>query len=100
MTANIEIETDRRQNVIVIPQSALFLDKGVKKVYVMNNTSCFSGAVSEEPVLNPSCASVLNDKKELKIVDIKTGEISSSGDIEVVEGLTPNDVLIYSIKAK
>ncbi|MEN9604807.1 MAG: hypothetical protein RJB39_492 [Candidatus Parcubacteria bacterium] len=104
MTANISIETDRRQNVLVIPQSALFLEKGIKKVYILNSAACMketpeSLGATTTPVLVPACADVLADKKEVIVVEVKTGQINNEGEIEILEGLSEGWHIIYSIKA-
>ncbi len=92
MTANIDIETDRRQDVIFVPQSAYFLDKGVKKVYVLKDDSCTKN------IQAGSCDKLFNNKSELDIVEIKTGEINNTGDIEIVSGLNLNQTIIYGKK--
>ncbi len=97
LTANIEIETDRRSDVLQMPQAGLFLEKGVKKVYVLKDTSCIEGATAT-PVVSPKCSEVLDKKKDISIVDIKTGEINNSGDIELLGGVSAGDVIIYSPK--
>ncbi len=89
MTANIDIETDRRQGVLSIPQSALFLEKGIKKVYVLENDKC---------VVSNTCANIWNKKKDMKAVEIKTGEINNNGDIEILSGLENNQIIIYGKK--
>ncbi len=89
MTANIDIETDRRPSVLFIPQSALILDKGVKKVYILENVKCIS---------DNSCYKNLQKMKDIKIVEIKTGEINNTGDIEILSGLESNQVIIYGKK--
>lgn len=89
MTANIDIETDRRLSVISIPQSALVLEKGIKKVYVLINDKC---------VANNSCADDFSGMKNIKVVEIKTGQINNNGDIEILSGLENNQTIIYGKK--
>ncbi len=89
MTSNIDIETDRRPDILSIPQSALFLEKGVKKVYVLKNDSC---------IAQNSCAKNLKKMKDIETVEIKTGEINNNGDIEIISGLTTNQIIIYGKK--
>lgn len=89
MTANIDIETDRRFDVISIPQSAIILEKGIKKVYLLIDESC---------VKNNSCIANFKRMKDIKKVDIKTGEINNNGDIEIVSGLENNQTIIYGNK--
>ncbi len=97
MTANIDIETDRRLGILQIPQTAIVLDSGVKKVHVLTNTSCVDKATSTNPVLAPQCAALLDDSE---LVPIQTGEIGSSGDIEVISGVNQGQTIIYSSKAQ
>lgn len=89
MTANIDIETDRRPSVITVPQAAILLEKGIKKVYVLENDSC---------VLSGSCANDFKKMKNIKTVEIKTGEINNNGDIEIISGLENNLTIIYGNK--
>ncbi|MBC7766404.1 efflux RND transporter periplasmic adaptor subunit [Arenimonas sp.] len=89
MTANIDIETDRRPNIISIPQAAVILLKGIKKVYILTDDSC---------VVNNSCAKNFKKMKNIKAVEIKTGEINNNGDIEIISGLENNQTIIYGKK--
>ncbi len=89
MTTNIDIETDRRASVISIPQSGIILENGLKKVYVLTDESC---------IKNNSCATNLKRMKDVKKVDIKTGEINNNGDIEIISGLENNQTIIYGKK--
>ena len=89
MTANIDIETDRRPNIVTIPQASIFLDKGVKKVYVLTDDSCLK---------NSTCAADYKKMKNVKEVEIKTGEINNNGDIEILSGLENNQTIIYGKK--
>lgn len=102
MTANIAVETDRRQNVFVIPQSAVTLDKGVKKVYVVTHVACVQKESEANTAItaSPECAEAFEDKEDVAPRVIKTGEISNTGEIEVVEGIEAYVVLIYNIKAQ
>jgi HlyD family secretion protein len=89
MTANIDIETDRRPDVMSIPQAAVVLEKGIKKVYLLKNDSC---------VVDNSCAKNFKDMKDIELVEIKTGEINNTGDIEIISGLENNQTIIYGKK--
>ncbi len=89
MTANIDIETDRRVGVLSIPQASIVLEKGVKKVYVLTDDYCVS---------NNSCYKNFKKMKDVEIVDIKTGEINNNGDIEIISGLQNNQIIIYGKK--
>ncbi len=97
LTANIEIETDRRQSVLLMPQAGLFLEKGVKKAYTLTDMSCVA-TTTTSPAISPNCTSILENKKNIKVVDIQTGEINNTGDIEIVGGLKEGDTIIYSPK--
>jgi len=69
MTANIDIFTDKRENVIVIPQRAVVTKDGEKTVQIMEG----------------------NNQKEIKV---KTGLRGSNGDIEITDGLKEGDKVI------
>jgi HlyD family secretion protein len=89
MTANIDIETDRRPDVLSIPQASIVLDKGIKKVYVLTSGSC---------IKNNSCSENFSKMKDVKSIEIKTGEINNNGDIEIISGLENNQIIIYGKK--
>lgn len=104
MTANISIETDRRPNVLVIPQSGLFLERGVKKAYILDDVSCVTKGESSvvattTPVSAPECSNIISKKENTHVVELKTGQINNEGEIEILEGLEPGTIIIYSIKA-
>jgi len=69
MTANIDISTEKREGVIVIPQRAVATQNGDKIVRILN---------SETP-------------KEVKV---KTGLRGSDGNIEIIEGVNEGDTVI------
>ncbi len=73
MTANIDILTDKRENVIVLPQRAIISKNGDKMVRIL------TGA----------------DTLEIKI---KTGLRGSDGNIEITEGVEEGDKVIISVK--
>lgn len=102
LTANIEIETDRRENILQIPQIAMKLDKGVKKAQILKDTSCvaMSETATTSPLSSPECTEALDDDSKTEFVDLQTGEISSNGDIEILSGLTEGQTIIYIVKAK
>lgn len=102
MTANIEIETDKRESVLQVPQVAMVLEKGVKNIRVLKDTSCATKSTSTiaSPALSPNCVKSLGDQSAFTLTPVKTGEISSTGDIEVLEGVTAGQTIIYSVKAK
>ncbi len=70
MTANISIETARRQGSFSIPQEALSLDAGEKVVTVVNADG---------------------SRKTVKVV---TGSINNEGTIEITSGLSEGDKLV------
>lgn len=69
MTANIDVSTEKRENVIVIPQRAVITRNGDKIVRILN---------SETP-------------KEVKV---KTGLRGSDGNIEITEGVNEGDKVV------
>ncbi|MEN9649673.1 MAG: hypothetical protein RL094_640 [Candidatus Parcubacteria bacterium] len=73
MTANIVIQTDKRQDVIIIPQQAIFLKNGQKMVTVK------SASGSQDRV-------------------VQTGSINNNGEIEIVSGLAAGDQVLVSTK--
>ena len=76
MTADIDILTAQKQEVILIPQRAVISENGNKLVRVLENGN------------------------KVKKVIVKTGLRGSSGEIEIVEGLAEGDKVIISIKEK
>lgn len=72
MTANISIETAKRQGAFSIPQEALFLDGGEKMVTVVGTD---------------------DERKNVKVV---TGSIGNDGTIEVVLGLNEGDKIVVT----
>jgi HlyD family secretion protein len=97
MTANIDIETNRRSDILQIPQTALILDSGVKKVKVLSDVSCATVSTTTEPVRSPSCSDMF---EKSTLTPIETGEISNTGDIEVLSGIERGQTIIYSSKAQ
>lgn len=77
MTANIEIRTGYRENIIAIPQRAIYSDSKSKTVQLLNN-----------------------DGVTYKEVEIKTGMRGSDGRIEIIEGIKSGDKVIISINDK
>ncbi len=73
MTANLTIQTDKRDGVIVIPQQAIYLKNGEKMVKVR------IGSRDEERV-------------------VQTGSINNEGEIEIKSGLSSGDQIIVSTK--
>ncbi len=73
MTANIDILTDRRENVISIPQRAVLSQNGDKIVKI-------------------------SEGKDIKEVKVKTGLRGVDGNIEIIEGISEGDKIIVSIK--
>jgi len=71
MTANLDIRTDERLNAIVIPQRSVISRNGRKFVLVA------AGSGTEER-------------------EIQTGLKGSDGNIEVVSGLVPGELILRS----
>ncbi len=73
MTANIDILTDKRESVIIVPQGTVFVKDNSKLVNIEVN----SGII---------------EKRE-----VKTGLRGSDGNIEIIEGVKEGDKIITSI---
>ncbi len=73
MTANIDILTDKRENVIVIPQRAVTTKDGERTVNVLTNSSPME-------------------------VKVKIGLRGSDGNVEIVEGIKEGDKVITFMK--
>jgi HlyD family secretion protein len=69
LTANVEILTDKRENVIAIPWRAIMTKDGEKFVRVLEG----------------------NEVKEVKV---KTGLQGSDGNVEIIEGIREGDKVI------
>ncbi len=79
LTANVIVETDRRGDVIKVPQSAIVIVKGKKHVKVVPaGTLEWSSAVDKSAVVAP----------------VSTGGIDREGDIEIVSGIKVGDKII------
>lgn len=76
MTANIDVVTDRREGVVVVPRRAIIKRGDETFVRVMNDT----GAVNE--------------------VKVKAGLVGSDGNAEILEGIQEGDVVVTSSPAK
>ncbi len=74
MTANVDIETRDRQNVVRIPLRAIVDEKGTKKVRVVSSNG-----------------------KEWTLVPVTTGLRGSDGTIEVISGLNVGDTVVTNI---
>jgi HlyD family secretion protein len=70
MTANIDLVSETREEVLSIPQSALISQAGKRTVMIMNTEG----------------------KAEVR--DVRTGSIDNSGNIEITEGLSEGEVVI------
>ncbi len=81
MTANLDIMTDRRENVIIIPQRAVTAKDGERTVRLL--------------VPNPQDAS---EPPVLKEVPVKTGLRGTGGQIEIIEGVNEGDKVITLVK--
>lgn len=99
MTANIDIETNRRADILQIPQAGIVLESGIKNIQILEDVTCISDVTTTTSILSPGCATALS-KNKFALVPIITGEISSSGDIEIISGIVAGQTIIYSTKAK
>ncbi|MBN2198189.1 efflux RND transporter periplasmic adaptor subunit [Candidatus Wolfebacteria bacterium] len=73
MTANIDIVTDKKENVIVVPQRTIINKNGDKIVRIL-------------------------DGKEIVEVKVETGIRGSYGDIEIIKGINEGDKVITLLK--
>lgn len=85
LTANVVIETDKRTNVIKLPQSAIVIVKGKKNVK-----------------LAPAEATEWNQvvEKHATLVPVTTGSIDREGDIEILSGVTVGNKVIIKTPNK
>lgn len=74
MTANIEIETNRKENILAVPIRALEIKDG------------------------KSTVNLLNAQNNIKPVEVKTGLRGSNSLIEILSGLSENDRISISAK--
>lgn len=72
MTANIDIVSDKKTDVIIIPQRAVFTKNGKKFVKLANG--------------------------EIKEVEVETGIRGSDGNVEIIKGVSERDKVITFIK--
>lgn len=75
MTADVDITTERKQDVLIIPQRAVFIKNGEKFVRVPEDS----------------------DMREIKV---ETGLRGINGEIEIISGLKEGDKVITFIKKK
>ncbi|TSC52804.1 MAG: HlyD family secretion protein, partial [Parcubacteria group bacterium LiPW_39] len=73
MTANIDVLTDRRENVLVVPQRAIIGKNNEKSVKILEG-------------------------KNVKEVPVKIGLKGSDGNVEILEGIKEGDKVIISTK--
>ena len=73
MTANIDILTANKENVIVIPQQAVITRDGEKFV------------------------KILADDGTIKEVEVETGLRGSDGNMEIISGINEGDKVVISI---
>ncbi|MFK5173454.1 hypothetical protein ACI3QN_13150, partial [Propionibacterium freudenreichii] len=79
LTANVIVETDRRSEIIKVPQSAITIVKGKKHVKVVPAATLeWSNVVDKQASINP----------------VSTGGIDREGDIEIVSGINVGDKII------
>ncbi len=85
LTANVVVETDRRADIIKVPQSAIVIVKGKKHVKVV------AGVETEWSSSVDSNANV---------VPVVTGAIDRDGDIEIASGLSAGQTIIVRSASK
>lgn len=84
LTANVTVETDRRQGVIKVPQTAIVIQKGKKYVKTVPvGTTVWSKAVDDNATLVP----------------VATGSIDRDGDIEITSGIEAGSAVIVRSSA-
>jgi HlyD family secretion protein len=69
MTANIDILTDKRENVIIIPQRAVVSQNGDKIVKILEG-------------------------EKIREVKVKTGLRGSDGNVEIIEGVKEGEKVV------
>jgi len=75
MSADVTIETDRRENVISVPYRAIVYKEGKKRVRILEG-------------------------KEMREVEVETGLKGSKGEIEIVSGINERDKVVTFIKSR
>jgi HlyD family secretion protein len=73
MTADVTIETDKKENVLSVPQRAIIYKEDKRLVRILEN-------------------------KEIKEVEVETGLRGREGEIEIISGLSEEDEVITFIK--
>lgn len=79
LTANVVIETDKRENVIKVPQTAIVIVKGKKNIKVAPANADTWNAVID---------------KQATLVPVSTGGIDREGDIEIVTGAQVGEKIV------
>jgi len=74
MTADVDILTAEKQEVILIPQRAVFSENGDKLVRILKKGN------------------------KIETIHVTTGLKNSNGEIEIIEGLSEGDKVVTSIK--
>ncbi len=78
MTADLEIITGKRANVLAIPQRAVISSEGIKSVQILTKDD--------------------EDKEIAQKITIKTGLRGSEGEVEVLEGIEEGDRVVTAVK--
>lgn len=79
MTANLDIMTDKRENVLIVPLRAIIAKNGNKIVRVLKG----------DPSIGPV---------EIEEREVKTGLRGSYGNVEILEGLSEGEKVVTFIK--
>ena len=84
MTANVDILTASKDDVIVVPQRVVITKEGKKIIRILKEKS---------DTKNPE-----KTIEELTEVEVITGLRGSTGEIEIIEGINEGDKIVTSIK--
>ena len=84
MTANLDIMTDQRKNVIVIPQRAVLANNSDRTVRIL--------------VMEPNPKDASDQVETLKEVPVSVGIKGIDGNVEILEGLKEGDKVVTAIK--
>lgn len=79
LTANVTVESDRRADILKVPQSAIVIQKGKKYIKKVSND-----VMTWNPAID----------KTSELVLVSTGGIDREGDIEIVQGVASGDKII------
>ena len=84
MTANLDVLTDSRKNVIVIPQRAVLANNSDRTVRIL--------------VMEPNPKDASDQIETMKEVPVSVGIKGIDGNVEILEGLNEGDKVVTAIK--